>query len=173
MLTEPTHKSKLPKGAKIITAEKPVKGSLFQPDSDWKGYRIIVFDVDEETGAMSVMEILEGDSISDIMEVLRAYRDYKESDFWVPVEHTEPAGPYYLQPDCISLSEALEAAVGIPAFRSDPVPPNPTEVALAAALKLIEDIKGALNTEENGEALVEVARNAWSAEMERAEVYQD
>lgn len=39
---------------------------------------------------------------------------------------------------------------------------------IAELLKIIQSIKYALNTEENGEALVQVARNAHQAEMELA-----
>jgi len=51
----------------------------------------------------------------------------------------------------------------------------PEAIAMAkevqALVALIDRIKAALGTEENGEALVEVARNAHRAEMELASTY--
>lgn len=159
MLIEPTHKSKLPDGAKIWIAEKGPFGI-----GDKGGFRVIVFDVDGETGAMCVDEIAQSNTIAGAVDTILncGINGIAEDNAWVPVEHTEP-GPYYLQSDCVSLTEALEAAIGIPPNRSDPVPLSPAE-------QLIEDIKGALGTEEDGEALVEVARNAHRAEQELAAI---
>jgi len=42
---------------------------------------------------------------------------------------------------------------------------------ILALVELIDRIKAALGTEENGDALVEVARNAHRAEMELASTY--
>jgi hypothetical protein len=49
-------------------------------------------------------------------------------------------------------------------------PATQTEVELFA---LIANIQGALNTEETGEALVEVARNACRAEQELAALHRE
>lgn len=167
MLQELVKWDELPDGALVLAMEKH--------DSVYRG---VVLERDSETGAASVCDIVEANTVTDVVECL-SYADNEKACFWLPVED----GPNirYLQPDCLSLTEAAEACVGIPFRRDDPPQPLSREAfddgnfdggtlheTCRQLFRLIEDIKDALNTEEDGEALIEVARNACRAEQELA-----
>lgn len=155
-MTEPTPRDKLPDGAKIWSGEKYKSNPDLLPGSGGN-IRIVIFDIDSET----VVDILEADSFAAAIGFIQKHRPnlINADSVWIPVEVGDEV--QYLQPDCLSLSEAIEAAVGTPAFRSKPPPLNPDA-------QLIKDIQGALGTEETGAALVEVARNAHRAEQQLA-----
>lgn len=149
MLMQPLRKEELPDGSRILAIET-IEG----------GYRGVLLEVDD-IGAMSVFWIGDLSTIIDVVDALPLSREEK-SELFFPVKEGDLIR--YLQSDTLTLAECTEACVDVLSSRSDPPPPTEAEVLR----ELITRIKGALNTEEDGDALVEVALNAWRAEMEHS-----
>lgn len=152
MLTEPIKKDDLPDKAIVLMIER---GPFTFSDAD-SSLRGLLCEIDGETHAATCNWIGEGETVTDIVGSLPLTDDEKSS-IWLPVE--DGGCVRFLQPDCLSLTEAAEACVGIYAFQSDPEPPS-----------LVDRIREALGTEEDGDALVEIARNAHRAEQELAAI---
>lgn len=147
-----TRKEDLPDGARVLSIER---GPFVTGHG--QTFRAVLFDVDGDTGAFSCTEIVECETVGDAVSFL-FNRGSLDSDAWLPVEVNDEV--QYFQPGGLTLAKAAEKACGVPAMKS--------RVYVSPERELINAIRGALGTEEDGEALVEVARDAHRAEQELA-----
>lgn len=114
-MIEPTKREDLRDGDLVVSIERH--------DGRPTVFRAVVFDIDGDTGARSVCDIVEGNSVADLAEHLGTVYGSEAENFYLPVED----GPLicYLRPDSTTLAEAMEAAVGLPASREPPPPRVP------------------------------------------------
>lgn len=102
MLQQPLSAVELPKNAIVYTSEKAEDK-----------YRALAFERDPETGAWSVRSIAESEVLSFAVEAV--YEEDRPA--YVPIEEEIASAVgtciSYLEPDAITLTEALEAALGI------------------------------------------------------------